>query len=98
MPRSHGPKRKSRQFLKRNKASKGVAFLLRKYEIGDKVLIDVDPREHKTLPHRRYQGRVGVIQGIGKRIVKVGVMISRKQKILQIKLNHAKPFPSIHGE
>jgi large subunit ribosomal protein L21e len=71
MPRSHGPRRKSRQLLKKNKTSKGVTFLLRNYKIGDKVVIDVDPREHNTLPHRRYQGRVGIIQDIGKRTVKV---------------------------
>ncbi len=98
MPRSHGPRRKSRQLLKKNKTSKGVTFLLRNYKIGDKVVIDVDPREHNTLPHRRYQGRVGVIQDIGRRTIKVGIAISQKQKILQTKFNHVKPFHSIHGE
>jgi large subunit ribosomal protein L21e len=98
MPRSHGPRRKSRHILKKNIPSKGVSFLLRDYEIGDKVVIDIDPREHNTIPHRRYQGRVGVIQGIGKRTIKVGIAISHKQKILQTKFNHVRPFLSDHGD
>jgi len=94
MPKSHGPRRKSRHVLKSNTGSRGVSFLLTNYEVGDKVVINLDPREHKTMPHRRYQGRVGVIKSIGRRTLKVGVALENKPKILQTRFNHVKPFNS----
>ncbi|MDP9197007.1 MAG: 50S ribosomal protein L21 [Thermoproteota archaeon] len=99
MPRSHGPQRKSRHFLKKNVASRGVSFLLTEYQIGDKVVISVDPREHNTIPHKRYQGRVGIVQRIGRRTVNVGIEMGNKKKLLQTKLNHVRPLiPSGGGE
>src|SRR6266511_5545898 len=94
MPKSHGPRRKSRHVLKSNAGSRGVSFLLTNYEVGDKVVINLDPREHKTMPHRRYQGRVGVIKSIGRRTLKVGVALANKPKILKTRFNHVKPFNS----
>ena len=44
------------------------------------------------MPHRRYQGKIGIIQEIGKRIIKVSVPIGNKEKILQTKRNHLKPL------
>jgi ribosomal protein L21E/DNA-directed RNA polymerase subunit F len=76
---------------KRN-VCKGLSYLLIDYKVGDKVIIDVDPAEHSTTPHRRFQGRRGVVIGVYRRILKVAVMIGDKQKILQTKLNHIKPF------
>jgi large subunit ribosomal protein L21e len=94
MPKSHGPRRKSRHVLKKKTISRGVSFLLTKYEVGDKVVINLDPREHKTMPHRRYQGQVGVIKSIGRRTLRVGVELANKPKILQTRFNHVKPFES----
>ena len=54
--------------------------------------MDVDPREHKTIPHRRFQGRVGMIEDVGRRTLKVSVMFGDKKKILQTKMNHVKPL------
>jgi large subunit ribosomal protein L21e len=44
------------------------------------------------MPHRRYQGKIGIIKEIGKRIIKVSVAIGNKEKILQTKRNHLKPL------
>jgi large subunit ribosomal protein L21e len=63
--------------------------------MGDKVVIDIDSREHTTLPHRRFQGRMGIVKEVGRRILKVSVMMGGKQKILQVKFNHVKPLT--HG-
>lgn len=62
------------------------------YHVGDKVVINIDSREHTTTPHRRFQGRVGIVRDVGRRILKVSVMLGEKQKILQVKLNHVKPL------
>ncbi len=92
MPRSHGSKRKSRSILTKSNILRGISYLLINYQIGDKVIINIDPSEHNTMPHRRYQGKIGIIQDIGKRIIKVSVPIGNKKKILQTKRNHLKPL------
>jgi len=92
MPRSHGSKRKSRSILTKSNILRGISYLLINYNIGDKVIINIDPSEHNTMPHRRYQGKIGIIQEIGKRIIKVSVPIGNKEKILQTKRNHLKPL------
>jgi large subunit ribosomal protein L21e len=92
MPSSHGTRRKSRSVLTRHNVSKGLSYLLIEYKVGDKVIIDIDPSEHSTTPHRRFQGKVGVVLEVGRRILKIAVMIGDKKKILQTRLNHIKPF------
>jgi large subunit ribosomal protein L21e len=92
MPRSHGSKRKSRSILTKSNILRGISYLLINYKIGDKVIINIDPSEHNTMPHRRYQGKIGIIQEIGKRIIKVSVPLGNKEKILQTKRNHLKPL------
>ncbi len=72
--------------------SKGLSHLLINYSIGDKVVVVIDPREHKTTPHRRFQGRVGYIKDVGRRTVKVGILVGDKQKFLQTKFNHIRPI------
>src|SRR5215831_12413622 len=94
MPKSHGPKRKSRSILTKSKVSHGISYLLINYKVGDKVIIDIDPREHNTMPHRRFQGKIGVISEVEKRVLKVIVYTGSKKKTLQTRLNHIKPFPT----
>lgn len=94
MPKSHGSKRKSRSILTKSSIITGISYLLINYKIGDKVIVSIDPREHNTMPHRRYQGKIGIIKEIGKRIIKVSVAIGNKEKILQTKRNHIKPLSS----
>jgi large subunit ribosomal protein L21e len=92
MPKSHGPKRKSRHILTKNNASRGLSYLLVNYSTGNKVVIDIDPREHKTMPHRRFQGKVGIVREVGRRTIKVGINVGNKQKIIQARFNHVKPI------
>ncbi len=95
MPSSHGTRRKSRSVLTKRNVLRGLSYLLVDYRVGDKVVIDIDSREHTTLPHRRFQGRMGIVKEVGRRILKVSVMMGGKQKMLQVKFNHVKPL--IHG-
>ncbi len=98
MPSSHGARRKSRSVMTKRNALRGVSYLLVDYHVGDKVVVDIDPREHTTTPHRRFQGRIGVIKEVGRRILKISVMLGGKQKILQVKFNHVKPLVSLGTE
>lgn len=92
MPRSHGTRRKARSILTKDNVVRGISYLLHDYQVGEKVIIDVDPREHDTTPHRRFHGRIGVVQRVNKRTLKVSVMFGSKEKILQTRLNHVKPM------
>ncbi|MGI0024871.1 MAG: 50S ribosomal protein L21 [Nitrososphaera sp.] len=92
MPQSHGTRRKARQILTKDNTVRGISYLLHDYKVGDKVVVDVDPREHNTTPHRRFHGRTGVVEEVGRRILKVSVMFGDKKKILQTRLNHIKPL------
>ena len=92
MPSSHGTRRKSRSILTKSNKITGVSYLLIEYKPGDKVVIDIDPSEHNTMPHRRFQGKVGIIEQVGRRIVKVSVVFGSKPKYLQTKLNHIRPI------
>jgi len=64
MPRSKGPRRKSRSILTkrvRERGKLGLSRLLADYEVGEKVIINIDSGIHKGMPHKRYQGKVGTI-------------------------------------
>jgi large subunit ribosomal protein L21e len=70
---------------------RGLSYLLMDYKVGDKVVVNIDPTEHNTTPHRRFQGRIGIVKEVGRRTLKIVVQLSdKKQKILQIKLNHVR--------
>lgn len=92
MPRSHGTRRKARSILTKDNVVRGISYLLHDYNVGEKVVVDVDPREHDTTPHRRFHGRIGVVEGVGKRTLRVAVMFGDKKKILQTRFNHIKPL------
>ncbi len=89
--RSHGFMHKSRSVMTKDKV-RGVSFLLREYAVGDKVLVIIDPSQHKALPHRRYHGKVGTIRTVGRRTVKLAVNLGDKSKTLITRLDHIKPF------
>jgi large subunit ribosomal protein L21e len=71
---------------------RGVSFLLREYKIGDRSLVIIDPRQHKSLPHRRYHGKVGTVTNVGRRTVTLDIKLGNKTKTLITRLDHVKPF------
>ena len=89
--RSHGFKHKSRSVMTKD-APRGVSFMLREYHVGDRALVIIDPRQHKSLPHRRYQGKVGIVKNVGRRVVTLDVKLGDKTKTLITRLDHIKPF------
>jgi large subunit ribosomal protein L21e len=97
MPRSHGSRRKARSILTKDNIVRGISYLLHDYKVGEKVVVDVDPREHNTTPHRRFHGRIGVVEGVGRRTLRVSVTIGNKKKILQTRFNHIKPLAGTLG-
>ncbi len=88
---SHGFMHKARSVMTKDQV-RGVSFLLREYKVGDKVLVIIDPSQHKGLPHRRYHGKVGTVNAVGRRTVKLAVKLGDKTKTLITRLDHIKPF------
>ncbi len=89
--RSHGFRHKSRAVMTK-KRPRGVSFLLREYQEGDKALVIIDSRQHKGLPHRRYHGKVGTVTNVGRRSVTLDVKLGEKTKTLITRFDHIKPF------
>ena len=89
--RSHGFRHKSRSVMTKS-APRGVSFLLREYEVGQQALVIIDPRQHKSLPHRRYHGKVGIVKKVDRRSVTLDVKLGNKTKTLITRLDHIKPF------
>jgi len=89
--RSHGFKHKSRQVMTKD-APRGVSFMMIEYNVGDRALVIIDPRQHKALPHRRYHGKVGLVTEVGRRHVILDVKLGNKSKTLITRFDHIKPF------
>lgn len=64
MGNSKGVRRKSRAALTKRVREKGrvpLSRLLIKYEVGEKVVINIDSGIHQAMPHKRFQGKVAEI-------------------------------------
>jgi large subunit ribosomal protein L21e len=63
---SHGPRSKTRSKLRLKPKERGpltVNRLIRKFEVGDRVAIDIQPSVHKGMPFKRFQGLTGIVEG-----------------------------------
>ncbi|MEM1582359.1 MAG: 50S ribosomal protein L21e [Candidatus Bathyarchaeia archaeon] len=95
MPLSHGYRRKTRALLRKSPREKGkssLSKLLYEYKPGDKVVIDIDPSVHKGMPHRRYQGKVGIIIAKRGRAYEVNVTQGNAVKAVIVRPEHIRPF------
>lgn len=91
MPRHKGFRRKTRKLLTIGKP-RGLSRLLEDYKPGDRVVIDINPSQHKGMPHRRYQGKVGVVKEVRRRSLVVEINVGRrKMKSIIARLEHVKP-------
>jgi len=64
MKKSKGYRAQTRSLLKRKpreRGKSGLSKILYDYKQGDRVVIKTDPSVHKGMPHRRYHGKIGVI-------------------------------------
>ncbi len=91
LPKSCGIRRKTRHIFHKNFV-RGISYLLHDYKVGEKVVIYIDPSEHKAMPHRRFQGKVGIVDKVGRRTIGIRVNIGNKEKNVTTRLNHVKPL------
>ncbi len=58
------------------------------YSPNDRVVIKIDPAQVKGMPHRRFNGLVGVVTKVGRRAVTVNVNVGNKVKTLVARKEH----------
>lgn len=95
MRHSKGYRSRSRKLLRkkpRERGRPGLSKLLHKYREGDLVCIDICPNYIRTAPHRRYQGKVGVVVGKRGRAYVVRIRVGGKDKYIIATKDHLKPF------
>lgn len=93
--RTHGLRYKSRKLLSkkpREKGRPGISRWLYEYNVGDKVVIDIDPTFITTAPHRRYQGKVGTIIGRRGKAYEIEIYVGGKRKVIITTPDHIVPF------
>jgi large subunit ribosomal protein L21e len=91
MARSHGYRRRTRSLL-RSKGVRGLSSILREYSLNDRVVIKIDPAQVKGMPHRRFNGLVGVVKGVGRRALTIEVPVGERTKVVVARKEHVTPL------
>jgi len=91
MAGSKGYRRRTRSLL-RKRGSHGLSHILREYAPEQKVVIKIDSTQVKGMPHRRFNGLVGVVKESGRRAVTIDVNVGGKVKTVISRKEHIVPF------
>lgn len=89
--RSKGIRSKSRHILRKKPRDRGINSItraLQEFEKGDSVNIVIDPSVHKGMPHVRFQGYTGKIDGKQGGSYLVGIYDGKKYKTLIVRPDH----------
>lgn len=89
--RSKGIRSKSRHVLQKKPRDRGISSITRaiqEFEVGDSVNITLDPSVHKGMPHHRFHGYTGKIEGKQGEAYLVGINDGKKHKTLIVKPEH----------
>jgi large subunit ribosomal protein L21e len=89
--RSKGIRSKSRHILRKKPRTRGLTSItraLQQFEKGDIVNVVIDPAEHSGMPHVRFQGYTGRIEGMQGNSYLVGIRVGNKHKTLIVKPEH----------
>jgi len=89
--RSKGTRSKSRYIMRKKPRTRGVTSItktLQQYDVGASVSIDINSSVHKGMPHPRFQGRTGKIEGMQGNAYLVGITVGKKHKTLIVLPDH----------
>ena len=89
--RSKGIRSKSRQILRkkpRDRGLKSITRALQEFVEGESVNIVIDSAMHKGMPHIRFHGYTGTIEGRQGESYLVGINDGNKHKTLIIRSEH----------
>ena len=89
--RSKGIRSKSRNILRKKPRDSGLSSItraLQQFEEGDSVNIVIDSSVHKGMPHIRFHGYTGKVEGMQGDSYLVGIDVGKKHKTLIIRSDH----------
>lgn len=89
--RSKGTRSKSRYIMRKKPRTRGISAITRamqQFEIGSSVAVDIDSAVHKGMPHHRFQGYTGKIEGMQGEAYLVGITVGKKHKTLIVRPEH----------
>ena len=89
--RSKGIRSKSRHVLRkkpRDRGSSSITRALQQFEVGESVNVNIDSSVHKGMPHPRFQGHTGKIEGTQGDAYLVGINVGKKHKTLIVRPEH----------
>ncbi len=89
--RSKGIRSSTRGVLRWHPRLRGkvpITHNMRVFALGERAHVLMDPRVHGGMPHRRYQGRTGVVIGHRGDAVELEITDGGKRKMLVIRPEH----------
>ncbi|MCK5112445.1 MAG: 50S ribosomal protein L21e [Thermoplasmatales archaeon] len=89
--RSKGTRSKSRHVLRKKPRDRGISSITRaiqQFEIGESVSVNIDSSVHKGMPHHRFHGYTGKIEGTQGNAYLVGINVGKKHKTLIVRSEH----------
>ena len=93
--RTKGSRQGTRNILRKNKRERRRLFIgrtMHTYQEGDKVAIVLDGAQQRGMPHRRFQGRTGIISGKQGRALVVKVADGNMEKTVVSRPEHLRPI------
>jgi large subunit ribosomal protein L21e len=79
----------------RERGKTGLTKILHEYMPGEKVAVKIDPSVHKGMPHRRFQGKIGVIVQKKGRSYVVNVTQGEAEKEIIVRPEHLEPYSGV---
>jgi len=89
--RSKGTRNKSRYIMRKKPRDHGISSItraLQNFQVGDSVSVTIDSSVHKGMPHHRFQGFTGKVEGMQGDAYLVGVVVGNKHKTLVVRPEH----------
>ncbi|VVB52574.1 50S ribosomal protein L21e [uncultured archaeon] len=92
MKGSNGPRRRTRNFHvePKSRGKISISRYLQQFEEAETVSIVIDSR-YQSVPHKRFQGKTGVIVGKQGRAYYISVRDGNSQKTVLVNPEHLKP-------
>ena len=95
MRKSKGFRTRTRSLLRKKPREKGklkTTKILKKYNSGDKVVIKIDSAISKGMPHKRYHGNIGVVEGKRGRSYKILINLGKAKKEIIVRPEHLEMY------
>lgn len=93
--KSKGYRRRTRSLLRkkaRERGRTGLSKILKEYKPGDRVIVNLDPGVHKGMPHRRFHGKIGIVESKRGRAYVVNVAQAGAVKEIIVRPEHLELF------